>query len=265
MMAEASDWLMASARSSAAQPRARAPAPRPTLRKGGGKGPEDAHVNAKLLRQLESQVRSLKSGAGLTLYSPSDDSIGQTLKEYQKKMARKNNTPELGPPERQSFAALLNAFSGWLEQQGNAQVPVKSLADVPKRLLLMMTKGGRELAITWVKECGTSTVQNSSIARISMKVLGCITLTDPFEPGPNALEDQEALWRTLADKDADEGDKRKAEARVLRSPPEHEQLNHGKVISAGLVSHFSGSRLQQQSGQSPARQARANDHSREVD
>eukprot|EP00959_Pyramimonas_sp_CCMP1952_P046923 979727-Pyramimonas_sp.AAC.1 len=92
--------------------------------KGEGKG-EESHANARLLRQLESRVRTLEFGAGLTVHGPSDAEIVAALKgthaEYQKKTEGKAGTHGLGPPELQSFAALLGAFNVWFEKQGAAQ------------------------------------------------------------------------------------------------------------------------------------------------
>ncbi len=201
-------------------------------RKGSGKGVEDSHVNARLLRQLESRVRTLEFGSGLVVYGPSDDqyvdTLKQTYQEYQKKVEGKNNTHGLGPPELQNFAALLSAFNSWLDKPGKAQDSVKELADIPRRLILMMMKGDQEQASTWIKECGTSSTADSSISRITVKVLGFITLPDPNQAGPNAYEEQESLWKVLEDKDVEEGEKRGAEVRVIRSPLEP---GHGKVIA----------------------------------
>ncbi|CAK0886501.1 unnamed protein product [Prorocentrum cordatum] len=136
--------------------------------KGEGKG-DASHANARLLRQLESRVRTLEFGAGLTVHGPSDAEVVTVLQtanqECQKKVEGKANPHGLGPPELQTCAALLNVFSGRLEKKGTQQDSAKYLTHVPNRLLLMMQKGDMPTASTWIKECNASRTQNESIGQ----------------------------------------------------------------------------------------------------
>ncbi|CAK0813476.1 unnamed protein product [Prorocentrum cordatum] len=233
------DWLMASTLGKrAAEEGQPAEGVRAKSAKGEGKG-EESHANARLLRQLESRVRTLEFGAGLAVYGPSDAEIVAILKstytECQKKTEGKAGAHGLGPPELQSFAALLSAFNVWLEKQGGAQDSVKNLSDVPNRLLLMMRKSDMSTASTWVKECSTSNTQDSAISRITVKVVGSIMLPDPRAQGPNLLEEQETYWRTIEDQAAELDEKAVAAGRVIRSPLEFELKGVGKVATVEQV------------------------------
>ncbi|CAK0820228.1 unnamed protein product [Prorocentrum cordatum] len=122
----------------------------PDSKKGRGDQPEEGHVNAKLLRQLESRMRTLIFGAGLAVHGPSDSNLVGMLKAtcntYQKQVPGKANAHGLGPPKLQSLAALLSGFSAWFEQQSGAQNSVKQLKEIPEHLLLMLQKSDMQQA-----------------------------------------------------------------------------------------------------------------------
>eukprot|EP00959_Pyramimonas_sp_CCMP1952_P280135 5856312-Pyramimonas_sp.AAC.1 len=82
----------------------------------------------------------------------------------------------------------------------------------------MKQKNDVSTAPTWVKECSTSNTQDSASSKITVKVVGSIILPDPRAQGPNLLEEQETLWRTIEDQAAKPDEKAVAAGRAIRSP-----------------------------------------------
>mmetsp|Transcript_44348 Transcript_44348/g.126580 ORF Transcript_44348/g.126580 Transcript_44348/m.126580 type:complete len:253 (-) Transcript_44348:185-943(-) len=173
----------------------------------GAKGSSSSKAEHRLLRQLESRVRSLEYQAGFTMFFEADHKLVKALLNAQKEYAEKAKAKEgeMLAPHLMSFDALVSALLGLLPK--GLSVDLRHLTGALERISELMDRTEPHEVEQWVKACGCSLTYANAKGRIYVDVRGQLVVAKPrvakevaealYEQAKEAGEAGEGLRSTL--------------------------------------------------------------------